>query len=88
MAISLIMNSDAAHNSHALVRAIVGFRRRSWSLDFIWVPREINRPADSLARQVPSDHFETLLFDQSPYCIHNLLSRDVNGSPYCKTRTS
>ncbi|KAL4278329.1 hypothetical protein GQ457_03G040370 [Hibiscus cannabinus] len=88
MAISLIMNYDAAHSSHALVRAIVGFRRRSWSLDFTWVPREINRPADSLTRQVPPDQFETLLFVQPPSCIHYLLSRDVNGPSYCKTRTS
>ncbi|KAK8521567.1 hypothetical protein V6N12_031461 [Hibiscus sabdariffa] len=88
MAISLITNSDAASSSHALVRAIVGFRRRSWSLDFIWVPHEINRPADSLARQVPSDHFDTLLFDQPPCCIHGLLSRDVHGPPYCKDRIS
>ncbi|KAL4333649.1 hypothetical protein GQ457_07G011020 [Hibiscus cannabinus] len=88
MAISLIMNSDAAHSSHALVRAIVGFRRRSWSLDFTWVPREIIDRLILWQGKCHRTQFETLLFDQPPSCIHNLLTRDVNGPPYCKTKTS
>ncbi|KAL4285375.1 hypothetical protein GQ457_16G012610 [Hibiscus cannabinus] len=88
MAISLVTNSDVANNSHALLRVIAAFCRRIWSLEFIWVPREINRPPDSLAKQVSPGHFDTFLFDQPSCCIHSLLSRDVHGPPYCKARIS
>ncbi|KAK8652470.1 hypothetical protein V6N13_126502 [Hibiscus sabdariffa] len=88
MAISLVMNPNAANSSHALVRAITTFGRRAWSLEFIWVPREINRPVDSLAKQVPPDQFDLFLFGQPPCCIHALLSTDVHGPPYYKARTS
>ncbi|KAK9019021.1 hypothetical protein V6N11_034063 [Hibiscus sabdariffa] len=48
-----------ANSSHALLRANATLRRRAWSLDFLWIPREMNRPTDSIAKQVPPDHFSS-----------------------------
>ncbi|KAK8579890.1 hypothetical protein V6N12_070193 [Hibiscus sabdariffa] len=88
MAISLIMNPNAAASSHALVRAIANLCRRAWSLEFTWIPRETNRPVDSLAKQVPPDQFDLLMFNQPSCYINGLLYRNVHCSPYCKARTS
>ncbi|KAK8689964.1 hypothetical protein V6N13_088670 [Hibiscus sabdariffa] len=63
MIISLVMDPNAANISHAFVHAIATLRRRAWSLELIWIPRETNRPVDSITKQVPPDHYDLLLFD-------------------------
>ncbi|KAK8642739.1 hypothetical protein V6N13_012072 [Hibiscus sabdariffa] len=87
MAISLITDQNAIASSHALVRAIAKLCRRVWSLEFTWVPRQTNRPVDSLAKHVPPDDLCLLMFDQPPCYTADLLYRDVHGPPYCKART-
>ncbi|KAK9032483.1 hypothetical protein V6N11_056745 [Hibiscus sabdariffa] len=88
MVISLITNPNTTSSSHTLVRTIANLCRRAWSLEYTWVPRETNRPADFLAKHVPPDDFSFLMFEQPPCFITDLLSRDVHGSSYCKVRSS
>ncbi|KAE8706451.1 Rubredoxin-like superfamily protein [Hibiscus syriacus] len=56
-------------------------KRRDWLLDFTWIPREANFPADALAKNAPMPHFEQTSFDAPPSFISDLLHRDLTGPP-------
>ncbi|KAK8581491.1 hypothetical protein V6N12_071712 [Hibiscus sabdariffa] len=86
--IKLVLDPSAMCHSMQLVRAIAAWRLKHWSLDFQWIPREMNMVVDCPSKMAPPQ-FQLNVFDDVPDPVRPLLIRDVEGPPYrCSCRDS
>ncbi|KAK9036869.1 hypothetical protein V6N11_021793 [Hibiscus sabdariffa] len=53
----LLLDPNRSRSSLSLVRAIDLFRRKCWVTEVIWISRDANKLADSLAKNVNTLHF-------------------------------
>ncbi|KAL4348691.1 hypothetical protein GQ457_17G012930 [Hibiscus cannabinus] len=83
-AISTLTASTVRIDSHALIRSIHSLCQRGWEVDFVWIPREANQVADQLVKDLHQSQYERVCIDVPPAHMSDLLTRDINGSPYSR----
>ncbi|KAK8589241.1 hypothetical protein V6N12_023644 [Hibiscus sabdariffa] len=81
-AIKLVRDPSAMRHSMQLDRAIDAWRLKHWSLNFQWIPREMNMVADCLSKLVPPSQYQLKVFVDEPDVVCPLIIRDVEGPPY------
>ncbi|KAK8531675.1 hypothetical protein V6N12_053140 [Hibiscus sabdariffa] len=60
-----------------LVRTITKLRNRGWMTDAQWIPREVNKFADRLAKLDNLPNYDVIIFSQPPECLLSLLDFDL-----------
>ncbi|KAK9010460.1 hypothetical protein V6N11_036968 [Hibiscus sabdariffa] len=65
-AIDLIYSAEAPSSVLSLVRAITRLRRMDWEVTIIWVPRDANRAADTMAKLADPSDYSLRVFHGAP----------------------
>ncbi|KAL4342202.1 hypothetical protein GQ457_08G025410 [Hibiscus cannabinus] len=81
-AIKFVCDPSALRHSMQLVRATDALGLNHWSLDFQWIPREMNMVADCLSKLDPPSQYQLKVFVDEPDAIQPLIIRDVEIPPY------
>ncbi|KAK8512106.1 hypothetical protein V6N11_069006 [Hibiscus sabdariffa] len=61
-AVQMLNSLHADNNPFALLRAMVKLRQRGWVMDIIWVARDGNQAADTLAKSADSSALDVFHF--------------------------
>ncbi|KAK9009857.1 hypothetical protein V6N11_036381 [Hibiscus sabdariffa] len=69
-----------------LVCAIALLYNRNWSIDFAWVPCELNMVADGLSKLPPLPRYHLMIFDVVLEAIQPLLVSDRDSPTYRRRR--
>ncbi|KAK8628309.1 hypothetical protein V6N13_064018 [Hibiscus sabdariffa] len=86
LAVNLLKSQDATSSSFSLVRAIATLLHRAWLVDISWIPREVNNPANWLAKKALGSSYCPLILDSHPPYLLPLFSTDAHGASLVHAR--
>ncbi|KAK8493976.1 hypothetical protein V6N11_050854 [Hibiscus sabdariffa] len=78
-AVELLNDHMAGSSSLSLVSAIDRIRRRSWITEITWTSREVNRPADRLAKLDDPLDFSLRIFNEPSLEVTLLVDNDKSS---------
>ncbi|KAL4368154.1 hypothetical protein GQ457_05G016830 [Hibiscus cannabinus] len=80
-AVKLLQDHSMVCSCISLVRAIDVYQRKCLVTETIWIPRDGNKPVDSLAKCIASLHSIVLILEQPHDYLWPLLAKDTFASP-------
>ncbi|KAK8522911.1 hypothetical protein V6N12_056604 [Hibiscus sabdariffa] len=78
-AIDLIYSAEAPSSALSLVQAITRLRRMDWEVTIIWVPRDANRAADTMAKLADPSDYSLRVFHVAPLETGIQVSKKCGG---------
>ncbi|GMJ02217.1 hypothetical protein like AT4G29090 [Hibiscus trionum] len=74
--VALVSDTTAGNSPLSLVRAIRNLCCRAWLVEFVWIPRDANRPSDGLSKMADCSTDDLILLEDPPPSIARLIEQD------------